>query len=209
MTSHITIKVEAFKDLQSFIESKRSIKATEVEDNEKNELQNLKAFVENTDSVHRRYTQILSELENALLEIHDVTYYSSYRSIDSDIQKLVNIPDEPEEAQVPIFKDKFLYREVLEYMDSKIDNSLCPNCSVQKMKIEDLQSENKKFKETLQRDLETKVNELRKLSKDIKSLEDEKLRMQSKDMEWKCEENKNLSREIHSFRGRAPGVLWK
>ncbi|VDI08747.1 Hypothetical predicted protein [Mytilus galloprovincialis] len=108
------------KDLQFCIESKRSIKATEVEDNEKNEQENLKAFVDTTDSVHKQYTKILSELENVLLEKHDVTFYISYRSIDSDIQTLVNIPEEPEEAQVPTFKDGFLYQEVKDYMESKI-----------------------------------------------------------------------------------------
>ncbi|XP_071174263.1 protein BCAP-like isoform X2 [Mytilus edulis] len=185
------------KDLQSCIESKKSIKATEVEDNEKNEQENLKAFVDNTDSVHKQYTQILSELENVLLEKHDVTFYSSYRSIDSDIQTLVNIPEEPEEAQVPIFKDKFLYQEVQDYMESKIDNRLCQNCSVQKMKIEDLQSEITKCKElqrytnlknsTYQKDAENK-----KLADKIKTL--------NKDLEKKNDEIKKLSRAIHSAR---------
>ncbi|XP_063440472.1 E3 ubiquitin-protein ligase TRIM45-like isoform X2 [Mytilus trossulus] len=221
----------ASKGLQSCIESKRSIKTTEVEDNEKKEQENLKVFVDNTDSVHKQYTQILSELENVLLEKHDVTFYSSYRSIDSDIQTLVNIPEEPEEAQVPTFKDEFLYQEVKDYMELKIDNSLhvYQSCPIQRMKIEDLQSENKRYKETLQRELEIKDEELIQLSLDLQSenkryketlqryttLKNEtyqkdaenkkladKVKTLNKDLEKKDDEIKKKSREIHILKER-------
>ncbi|XP_063440473.1 E3 ubiquitin-protein ligase TRIM45-like isoform X3 [Mytilus trossulus] len=192
----------ASKGLQSCIESKRSIKTTEVEDNEKKEQENLKVFVDNTDSVHKQYTQILSELENVLLEKHDVTFYSSYRSIDSDIQTLVNIPEEPEEAQVPTFKDEFLYQEVKDYMELKIDNSLhvYQSCPIQRMKIEDLQSENKRYKETLQR-YTTLKNETYQKDAENKKLAD-KVKTLNKDLEKKDDEIKKKSREIHILKER-------
>ncbi|XP_076111511.1 uncharacterized protein LOC143079805 [Mytilus galloprovincialis] len=198
------------KDLQAFIESKKIIKATEVQDNEQNEQENLKAFLDSTDSVHKQYLQILSELENVLLEKHDVTFYSSYKSIDSDIQILVNIPEEPNEAQIPYFEDKFLYQEVLEYMESKIGNSLCPNCSVQKIKIEDLQSENKQCQETLRRALETKDKELIRLSEDIRVLKQEKQTMQSQykvSVYQKDAENKKLSEIVENLKKKSDRLL--
>ncbi|CAC5386183.1 unnamed protein product [Mytilus coruscus] len=111
----------ACKDLQSYIEAKGSIKKTEVEDNEKIENQNFEAFLKNTDLIHKRYVTILSELENLLLEKHDITFYSGYRSIQTDIQTLVSRPEEPPFARVPSFEDESLYREVLEHMESKMD----------------------------------------------------------------------------------------
>ncbi|XP_063443125.1 uncharacterized protein LOC134723442 isoform X2 [Mytilus trossulus] len=198
------------KDLQSCIESKKIIKATEVQDNEKNEQENLKAFLDSTDSVQKQYSQILSELENVLLERHDVTFYSSYKSIDRDIQILVKIPEEPSEAQIPFFEEKFLYQEVLEYMESKIGNSLCQNCSVQKIKIEDLQSENKQCQETLQRALETQERELIRLSEDIKVLKQEKQTMQSQykvSVYQKDAENKKLSEIVENLKKKSDRLL--
>ncbi|CAC5383449.1 unnamed protein product [Mytilus coruscus] len=83
------------KDLQSFIESKRGIKVTEVGDNKQNEEDKFEASLKNMDSVQKRYTHILSELENLLFEKHDVTFHSCHRSMQSDIQTLVDMPEEP------------------------------------------------------------------------------------------------------------------
>ncbi|CAC5386176.1 EEA1 [Mytilus coruscus] len=192
-----------FKDLQSFLEAKGSIKTTEVEDNENIENQNFEAFLKNTDLVHKQYVHILSELENLLLEKHDITFYSGYRSIQSDIQTLVNIREEPPFARVPRFEDESLYREVLEHMESKMDTSLCQNCSVQKKKIEDLQSEYNICKETFHRDIETKDDELKTLSKDIKSLKEEKNTMQSsftRVTNLKDAENEQLSYNVECLK---------
>ncbi|CAC5383450.1 unnamed protein product [Mytilus coruscus] len=196
------------KDLKSYIEAKGSIKTTEVEDNERIENQNFEAFLENTNLIHKRYVKILSELENVLLEKHDVTFYLGYRSIQNDIQTLVIIPEEPLFARVPRFEDETLYREVMEHMDSKrkkrdleskddelktlsedikalmeekntMQSSLCQNCSVQKKQIEDLQSEYNICKETFHRDLKSKDDELKTLSEDIKALQEAKNTMQS------------------------------
>ncbi|XP_076111528.1 uncharacterized protein LOC143079808 isoform X2 [Mytilus galloprovincialis] len=213
-----------FKDLQSYIEAKGSIKTTEVEDNENIENQNLEAFLKNTDLIHKRYVHILSELENLLLEKHDVTFYSCYRSIQSDIELLVSIPEEPPFAQVPSFRDEDLYKEVMEFMESKMDKSLCQNCSVPKKQLEDLQSEYNMCKDTFQRGLETKDGELKALSEDIKLLQEEKNTMQTtftnttnqkdaenkklsenieclkKDIEKKTDANQKLSQEIRSLK---------
>ncbi|XP_071172051.1 probable RING finger protein 207 homolog [Mytilus edulis] len=164
------------KDLQSFLEAKGSIKTTEVEDNENLENQNFEAFFKNTGLVHKQYVHILSELENLLLEKHDITFFSGYRSIQSDIETLVSIPDEPPFAQVPSFEDESLYREVMEHIESKMDKSLCQNCSVQVARHKELHLEYQRSKETLQRDLELKGDQIKKLSEDMK---DEQTKMQS------------------------------
>lgn len=109
------------KEIMSFIESKKSIKATKIENTAKNEQQNLEAFIRSTDSVQMSYAHILSELENILLEKNDVKFHTLYRSIQSNIQSLENIPEEPALARVPIFEDIFLYKDVMEFMESKID----------------------------------------------------------------------------------------
>lgn len=110
-----------FRDLQSHIEAKRGIETTKVKDSKNNQNQNFEAFLKTTELVHKQYLKISSELENVLLEKHDVTFYSGYRSIQSDMQTLVSIPVEPPFAQVPSFEDESLYREVLEHMTSKMD----------------------------------------------------------------------------------------
>lgn len=114
--------VSVSKDLQSFLETKETVKVAEVEDNEQNEEHKIEASLKNIDSVHKRYTYILSELENLLLEKHDVTFHSWHRSMQSDIQTLVQIPEEPPLAQEPSFEDKTIYREVMEYMETKMGN---------------------------------------------------------------------------------------
>ncbi|CAC5386177.1 unnamed protein product [Mytilus coruscus] len=195
------------KNLQEYITAKGSIKTSEVEDNKTTENQKFEAFLKNTDLIQKRYVHILSELENLLLEKHDITFYSGYRSLQSDIQTLVSIPAEPLFAKVPIFEDEFLFKEVMYYMESKMKKSLCPicpiqkkeiedlqakynicketsqslnqKCSVQKKQIEDLQSEYNICKKTFHRDLEAKDDEIPKLSEDIKSLKREKNTMQS------------------------------
>lgn len=108
-----------YKDLQSYIEARGNVKITEVEDVEKMENQNFEAFLKNTDMIYKRYVKTLSELENLLLEKHDVTFYWGYRQIQNDMQTLVKIPDEPLFARVPRFKEETLYTEVLEHIDSK------------------------------------------------------------------------------------------
>ncbi|XP_071176413.1 protein Hook homolog 1-like [Mytilus edulis] len=191
------------KDLHSFINAKGSMKTTEVEDNENIEKSNFEAFLKNNDLVHKQYVHILTELENLLLEKHDITFYSRYISIQSDIQTLVNIPEEPPFAQVPGFDDEVLYREAMEHMESKIDKSLCQNCSVQKKKIEDLQLEYKICKETFHRGLETKDEELKTVSENVKLLQEEMTTMQStfaSATNQKDAENKKLSENIECLK---------
>lgn len=109
------------QNLQEYIAAKGIIKISEVEDKETTENQNFEAFLKNIDLIQKRYVHTLSELENLLLEKHDITFHSGYRSLQSDIQTLVSIPEEPLFAKVPIFKDEFLFKEVMEYMESKIE----------------------------------------------------------------------------------------
>ncbi|OPL21485.1 hypothetical protein AM593_06588, partial [Mytilus galloprovincialis] len=112
------------KDLHSFIEAQGSVKTTEVEDNGNIEKSNFESFLKNTDLVHKQYVHILSELENLLLEKHDITFYSRYKSIKSDIETLISIPEEPPFARVPSFDDEVLYKEAMEYMGSKMDKRI-------------------------------------------------------------------------------------
>ncbi|CAG2238547.1 unnamed protein product [Mytilus edulis] len=161
------------KDLQSFIESKRGIKVSEVDDNKRNEEDKLEASFKNMDSVQKRYTHILSELEKLLFEKHDVTFHSCYISMQSDIQTLENMPEEPPLAQEPNFQDKILYKEIMKYMDSKIDKSLCKNCPIQRTRIDDLQSKYKTSEESFKRDLEKKNGELKSKTKELQMLKRE------------------------------------
>lgn len=109
------------KDLQSLVEAKGRNKRTEIEENETIENQNFEAFIKDTKLIHEWYVNILSALHNLSLEEYDVTFFSCYRSIQKDIEELASKPEEPSEAQVPRFEDRSLYREVLEYMTSKMD----------------------------------------------------------------------------------------
>lgn len=109
------------KDLQSCIKAKGSIKTTEVEDNENIETSNFEAFLRNTDLVHKQYVLILSELENLSLEKHDITFFSGYRLLQSDIETLATIPEEPPLAKVPRFEDESLYKNIIEHIESKMN----------------------------------------------------------------------------------------
>ncbi|VDH98169.1 Hypothetical predicted protein [Mytilus galloprovincialis] len=66
------------KNLQEYIAAKSSIKISEVEDKETTEKQNFEAFLENSDLIKKRYVNILSELENLLLEKHDIPFHLGY-----------------------------------------------------------------------------------------------------------------------------------
>ncbi|XP_076111509.1 uncharacterized protein LOC143079804 [Mytilus galloprovincialis] len=167
------------KNLQDYLTAKGSIKISEIEDKETTENQNFEAFLKNIDLIKKRYVHILSELESLLLEKHDITFHSGYRSLQSDIHTLDSIPEEPLFAKVPIFEDEFLFKEVMEYMESKMEKSLCQICPVQKKEIEDLKADYNTCKETFKRDLATKDDELKTLSENIKSLKEEKKTMQS------------------------------
>ncbi|CAG2238550.1 unnamed protein product [Mytilus edulis] len=84
------------KNLKEYIAAKSSIKTSEVEDKETTEKQNFEAFLENSDLIK-----------------NDTSLQSNIRTLDS-------IPEEPLFAKVPIFKDEFLFKEVMEYMESKM-----------------------------------------------------------------------------------------
>ncbi|CAG2214969.1 unnamed protein product [Mytilus edulis] len=116
-------------DLETFIKSKRDIKKTEVEDNESIEQQCIEQFLKNTDRIHDKYVQVLTELQNVLCEKHDTTFYKLYTAIDKDITCLDDIPKAPTFPTVPSVDKKMLCKEILEYIQSKTDMSLCQNCT--------------------------------------------------------------------------------
>lgn len=99
---------------------KRALKQPKQRKLQKKQQQNLEAFIRSTDLVQMIYTHILSELENVLLEKHDVMFHTCYISIQIDIQTMENKPEEPALAPVPIFEDIFFYKDVMEFMESKI-----------------------------------------------------------------------------------------
>lgn len=109
------------KDLQTFIETRKNIKITEVEDNEFFALQTHESFIKDAKMSYRRYKQITSELENLLSEKHDPTFHSCFGVIKIDMQNLADVPAEPSLTPVQSFENKMLYKDIIEYMKSKVD----------------------------------------------------------------------------------------
>ncbi|XP_063442676.1 E3 ubiquitin-protein ligase TRIM71-like [Mytilus trossulus] len=139
------------KDLQTFIERRKNIKITEVEDNKILEQQNYESFMKNNEVIYKQYTQIISELENILPEKHDITFHSCYGVINIDIQNLANVPDKPPTAKLHSFENKVLYKEIIENLESKSDESLCRSCKIHQTRIDQLLKENIVFQKELQR----------------------------------------------------------
>ncbi|CAC5410121.1 unnamed protein product [Mytilus coruscus] len=183
--------ISTFEELHKFTKSKKDIKITEVEDNERIEQQSIEVFLKNTGLIHDRYAQVFTALQNILCEKHDITFYKFYKAIDKDITFLDDIPKEPMLPCVPSLDKTMLYTEILEYIQSKTDTSLCKNCFTQKEKMVEILEENKH----LQRDVNGKSAELKAESNEVR-----RLRILIKDMESKYakkeEENKRLSKEI-------------
>lgn len=122
-SKHCIVTIDSVcEDLQTFIKARKNIKVTEVEDYEILEHQSYESFIKNNELIHKQYTHIISELENLLFEKHDKTFHSCYKVIDIDIQTLVNVPAEPSITQVQSFEKKMLYKEIIEYMESKVDH---------------------------------------------------------------------------------------
>lgn len=117
----ITDIASTFEELQTFTNSKKDIKETEVEDNERIEQQNIELFLKNTDLIHVQYVQVFTALQNILSEKHDITFYKLYRPIDKEITFLDDIPKEPTLPSVPSLNKKMIYTEIVEYIQSKTD----------------------------------------------------------------------------------------
>ncbi|XP_052060425.1 uncharacterized protein LOC127700802 isoform X4 [Mytilus californianus] len=180
-------------DLQTFIETKKNIKVTEVEDYEILEHQSYEAFMKNNELTHKRYTQIKSELENLLFEKHDNTFHSCYGVIDIDIQTLVNIPAEPLMTQVQSFENKMLYKEITEYMESKVDHSLCRMCPVHQKRIDKILKENESLKVNIQRYTKQMIQ---------KEDENRRLKLENECLKAKCTKQiTQKNEEIRSMKG--------
>lgn len=110
------------KDLQTFIEARKTIQTTEVEDNKTWEQQRYTSFMQNINQIHKQYMQIISELESLLYEKHDITFHSCYGVINTDIQNLSDVPCIPSLPHGPSFENKELYKEILAHMESKVDD---------------------------------------------------------------------------------------
>ncbi|CAG2237974.1 unnamed protein product [Mytilus edulis] len=70
--------------------------------------------------------------------------------IDIDIQTLVNVPAEPSITQVQSF-EKMLYKEIIEYMESKVDHSLCQTSDDHQKRIDEHNKENESLRVNIQR----------------------------------------------------------
>ncbi|CAC5403709.1 CNBP [Mytilus coruscus] len=185
------------KDLQTFIETRKNIKTTEVEDNETWEQQSYKSFMKNIKQINKQYTQIISELESLLSEKHDITFHSCYGVINTDIQNLVNVPTVPTLAPVPSFENKMLYQEIIAHMESKVDDS----CTDHQEKIDQILTENEKLKTELERcstQMTQKDDEIRSLTLQIKSLKDKC----STQMTQKDDEIRSLTLQIKSLKDK-------
>ncbi|CAG2214395.1 CNBP [Mytilus edulis] len=132
------------KDLQTFIEARKTIQTTEVEDNKTWEQQRYTSFMQNINQIHKQYMQIISELESLLYEKHDITFHSCYGVINTDIQNLSDVPCIPSLPHGPSFENKELYKEILAHMESKVDDSFCQSCIDHQKRIEKILEENEK-----------------------------------------------------------------
>ena len=109
-----------FHDFKNMVQSKRDIKVTEIEDFESLEKQQIEATIRNIDQVYKTYTRVYSETENLLAEKHDVTFYLCYKTLYNDIKNLDALPDEPDKATVPSFDVKCFFKEIVDYVNSKL-----------------------------------------------------------------------------------------
>lgn len=119
--SHDTINYVR-NDLQAYIGTSTNIRITEIEDNETLEKQRYESFLKNSKHILKQHTQVISELENLLSEKHDITFHSCYGVINIEIQNLDDVPSEPSLTPVPSVENKMLYKEILEHMESKVDD---------------------------------------------------------------------------------------
>ncbi|CAC5410123.1 unnamed protein product [Mytilus coruscus] len=108
-----------------------------------------------------------------------------------------DIPKEPTLPYVPSLNKTMLYTEILEYIQSKTDTSLCKNCFSKEEKLVEIVEENRQLK----RDVDEKAVGLTAESNEVR-----RLRISFKDMEIKYakkeEENESLSKEIKLLKER-------
>lgn len=107
------------QELMRFVETKRDIKITETEDNEKLERQNIESFLQNISQIDKQYSRVSSELENILLEKHDITFFVYNTKLQGDIKCLYNVPDSPKCVQIEPFEKSLFYKDVVAYIQSK------------------------------------------------------------------------------------------
>ena len=110
---------DTFQDLMNFIEHKRQIRQTEIEDFEKLERQELETFLQHADSVMSKYSRACSEMENLLLEKHDLTFYKRYKTLKHELENQERVPEEPIVNNVPGFEAIVVYKEILDFLNSK------------------------------------------------------------------------------------------
>lgn len=111
-----------YQELRRFIESKKDIRITEIEDNEKLERQNLESFLQNIGHVTKHFSRTFLELENILSEKHNITFFTGYKTLQSDIKHLDNVPEPPTIVEVKRFDKHMFYKDIVDYIQSKVDD---------------------------------------------------------------------------------------
>ena len=103
------------------VDSQKEVKITEVDDRKKLENENLQSFLKDTDEVHKKYMHICSQLENLLLESHDVSFSRGFRLINEAIANLDKIPEKPKCPKIPEFNKELFFRDIMEHIQVKFD----------------------------------------------------------------------------------------
>ncbi|CAG2214397.1 unnamed protein product [Mytilus edulis] len=184
-------------DLDAYIGTRTKIRITEIDDNETLEQQRYQSFMNDSKHILKKYTQVISELENLLSEKHDITFHSCYGVTNIEIQNLVDVPTEPSLTQVPFVENKMLYREIIAHMESKVEDSLCQSCTNHQDKIDELLKEKEKLEIRFERSstqMTRKDEEIRSLTLEIDGLKNKLKDVDAKQVqhvEETCDETDN------------------
>ncbi|XP_076076405.1 uncharacterized protein LOC143047263 isoform X2 [Mytilus galloprovincialis] len=187
-SKHVIEDIEStYQVLQLFVESKKTIKITEIEDNEKLERQNLESFLQDIDHVNKHISRTCSELENILSEKHDLTFFTSFKTIQKDINHIDNVPESPKFPEVERFDKRVFYKEVADFIQSKADGS-CKNCAEKIVTIDKIQKEHRTLTDKYNR----AINMIKKKDEELQELiqKIDTLGKKSRDAELKATKNR-------------------
>ncbi|XP_063404268.1 GRIP and coiled-coil domain-containing protein 2-like [Mytilus trossulus] len=177
----------------------------QIEGNESSERQNYESFLQNIGHVTKHFSRTFSELENILSEKHDITFFTGYKTLQGDIKHLDNVPEPPTTVEVKSFDKRMFYKEIVDYIQSKVDDSICKHCDEKTMTIGEMQKEQMNLEQKLNRSIKKKDDELKMFKQKIESLEkksrDAELRA-TQDIQKKDEELNILRQEKESLKNR-------
>ncbi|CAG2186491.1 unnamed protein product [Mytilus edulis] len=177
-----THKDHSFSEIEEMVSKEREL-ATDILLQLKAKIENILDLKENVKCNHlsklekrnishidKQYSRVSSELENILLEKHDITFFMCNTKLQGDIKCLYNVPDSPKCVQIEPFEKSLFYKDVVAYIQSKAGESICQYCADKQTTVERIQKEQNACEEKLngamERDKEEKI-----LIKKINTLE--------------------------------------